>query len=376
MSSPVLNAKEESITLRELLKRSAESAINIQCEDGAFPQRKTTYYGDPQQPVRITSQWLRIFTEVYSITNDRKFLKAARDASSYLVSDKVRPHGYTFHCRNSSNKDKVNGVFGQAIPIWALATAADSFNKERLHKVAEEVAVHHPYDEYLSLWHRVEIDGKVLPIDRTLNHQLAFAAAVSTVKNDKCQSNVLNFLDNLENLIGIRSTRVIRHLSKTPLIHQGDTTYKNKLTTLRNRVLFELYSYSQSTKYKEISYHPLNIFWLSCLKKQFPNHSIWDSDLINNIINIIKTDYFKNQVQKPDMSFTVSATGFYVGVALAIFEENISDAISWIEKQLSYAYDLSNELLVKDVADRVKMASNLCYLTEFPDLDVKLRFRN
>ncbi|MBP1923825.1 hypothetical protein J2751_002870 [Halorubrum alkaliphilum] len=365
----------ETITIHELLIRGVEAGIDLQCDNGSFPQRETSYYDDPQLPVRTTSQWLRMLIEAYKITERKKYLKAAEGAASYLISDVVRPHGYTFHCRNSSNKDKCNGVYGQAMPIWALTTAAEYLGRSQLHDIAADVAVSHPYDNYLSLWHRVEITGEVLTIDRTLNHQLAFAGAVSTVGTAQCQDQVQDFLDSLENQLGSRSDGVIRHFVRTPLIHRGSTTNRNMLTTLRNRVLYEAYRYAPSVRNKEVSYQATNLFWLSYLKKQYPNHGLWDTELVSRIVEVVQSEHFAREVKQTDMAFTASPTGFYIGAALDMFDEEHSIVTKWISEQVNRTFELTSESLVVDAPDDIKMASNICYLTEFSDLDVEIEIK-
>ena len=372
MSDVTLNTEKRTMTLRELLEWSAQTGLKLQCSDGSFPQHESSYYNDPQLPVRATSQWLRIFVEAYSISGDSKYLHHANEAASYLISDAVRPHGYTFHCRNSSGKDKCNGVYGQAMPVWALTTAAEYLDRNELYDVAEDVVMCHPYDDYLSLWHRVEITGDVLTIDRTLNHQLAFAGAVSTIDTKKCQRSVIDFLDNLERVLVSRSDGIIRHFARTPFVHKKHTTNRNRITTLRNRVLFEAYRHFPSARNKEVSYQATNLFWLAYLKKQFPDHGFWDTELINRITEVVQTKQFHTEVKQTDMAFTASPTGFYIAVALGIFNEDYRSAARWITEQLDRTFKLDSESLVADVSDHVKMTSNICYLTEFPDIDLEV----
>ncbi len=376
MSDFTSNTEKKTLAIYELLERSAQTGLKLQCSDGSFPQRESSYYGDPQLPVRTTSQWLRVFSEAYSISKDPKYLKPAHDAASYLLSESVRPHGFSFHCRNTSGKDKCNGVYGQAMPVWALTTAAEHLNRTELHDVAEEVVMQHPYDEYLSLWNRVEIDGDVLTIDRTLNHQLAFAGAVSTIDTDHCQEKIQNFLDNLERLIGTRPEGIIRHFVRTPFLHTSQSTLRNRLVTLRNRVLFEVYRYSPSFEQKEVSYQATNLFWLAYLKKQCPKHTFWASELVSQIVGAVKSEEFKKQVRRTDMAFSASPTGFYIAVALAVLDDDVSEAMEWIEEQLVRSFDLSDKQLMGDVSDPIKMASNTCYLAEFPDLEAVITVRD
>jgi hypothetical protein len=237
---------------------------------------------------------------------------------------------------------------------------------------AREVANLYPYESDLALWNRVEIDGTVLPIDRTLNHQIAFAAALSHVDDSEIQSEVEHFLENFLQVAGIRSDGTIRHLVNTPLRFRT-LSAGNKKAVLRNKILYEAYEFLPSMKRKEVSYHPLNLFWLSQLKKNFPEHSLWDSEYISLATRLIEADEFEARLTRTDMAFSISVSGFYLGIASLAFGSSHKAALKWIEKQFEIAYDISEGALVNDVPDPEKTASNICYLAEFPALHERIK---
>ena len=120
MSEPDSDTEGETITLHELLERSARAALKLQREDGSFPPGRNGIYDEPETPVRTTSHWLTTLSKVYEITGDEVFAEAANDAADYLLSDEARPYGYTFHSRSVEGKDKCGGVVSQAVPIHGL----------------------------------------------------------------------------------------------------------------------------------------------------------------------------------------------------------------------------------------------------------------
>lgn len=365
MYCPRSGTDRRDISIESILETVANDALSIQNEDGSFPQDDTSFYGDPQLPIRVTSQWLRILVHQYERTGEEEYLRAANQAASYLISDETRPHEYTFHYRNTKKKDKCDGVFGQALPIWSLCHAAEVLERDDLYEVAESVANLIPFDTSQSVWKRVEIDGEILTIDRTLNHQLAYAAAVSKVREYPIQKQVEAFLESLPTLVGVREDGIIRHFVRTPINQKMG--FRDNLVSIRNRVLYECYRMSSSMRSKEVSYQAVNLFWLSELKKEFPDHSVWDTPLIRDALDVVETKEFKSEVRKTELAFSDSATGFYIGVALSVFNNDWDAAAEWITDQFEYRYNLHSDLLVDDFEGRMKMASNLCYLAELPD---------
>ena len=55
MSEPESETEGETITIHELLERSARTAPDLQREDGSFPPGQNGVYDEPETPVRTTS---------------------------------------------------------------------------------------------------------------------------------------------------------------------------------------------------------------------------------------------------------------------------------------------------------------------------------
>ena len=108
-------------TFKELLIKSARKGLEILDKDsGAFPPGENGPHKQITTPVRNTAHWVKILLYGYKTTGDNVFLLAAIKSLEYLLSDDVRPGGYTYINRDYKNGDKCNGVIGQAWPIEAL----------------------------------------------------------------------------------------------------------------------------------------------------------------------------------------------------------------------------------------------------------------
>lgn len=281
----------ETITLHELLERSARSALDLQREDGSFPPGRNYHYDEPKLPVGTTSHWLLTFTEVYDHTNEGEFKEAARGCVDYLLSNEARPHDYTFHSRNAESKDSCNGVIGQSGPIRALARAGDVFGWKDAKEMAREVFFLLPFDQQLGLWERIEIDGKNLSFDRTLNHQIIFAARAAELHHhdDQVNDRITRFLDRLEANLSLRSDgRIVHYVrpSVTDVVRKL-STHPRYYSLMWNEIANIYCAVTDRLLQKERGYHPLNMKGLALLYDGFPSHSFWNNEMFEQAMDYL-----------------------------------------------------------------------------------------
>ena len=90
----------------------------------------------------------------------------------------------------------------------------------------------HHFNEQYGLWNRLEINGDVLSIDMTFNHQLWFAACASLIdspRKKEIQGRVVRFLDCLTENLTILNNGLIYH----PITRK----IKDKYSTLSLKVI-------------------------------------------------------------------------------------------------------------------------------------------
>ena len=333
MSEPASETERETITIHELLERSARAALDLQREDGSFPPGRNGVYDEPETPVRTTSHWLTTLSKVYEITGDEEFAEAANDAADYLLSEEARPHGYTFHSRNVEGKDKCDGLVGQAAPIRSLAIAGRALDRSDLYEEAKTVFLSHPFENRVNLWKRREITGKVLSFDRTLNHQILFASSAIelTNRNQKVTRQLARFLDGLQKNLITRSNGLIRHFVRPSLSDLFGSVINNPSCwdLLLNEMLFHLYTKSKSQLETEVGYHPVNMDGLAKLKLRFPNHPIWSDDSV-----ILATEYIRNENNIDNMLDSPKGSNvpsIRLARAQSVFHNDNKKAVSLLE---------------------------------------------
>ncbi len=166
---------KSKIDLNEVLIRSSSAALALQREDGSFPEGHNGPWNDLDTPVRVTANWSILLLKGYTLTRDKIMRDAALRAGDYLTNSKCRPHCFSFFCRKTKNKNQCNGLIGQAWAIEALIELGKELKKNRYLQIAEDVIMKHRFNEKHCLWHNLEIDGKNLHINRTLNQQIWFS---------------------------------------------------------------------------------------------------------------------------------------------------------------------------------------------------------
>lgn len=366
---------EETITLHELLERSARAALDLQRDDGSFPPGQNGVYEESETPVRTTSHWLTTLSKVYEITGDEEFADVANAAAEYLLSDEARPHGFTFHSRNANGKDKCDGLVGQAVPIRGLARAGVALDRPALLEVAKDVFSLHPFDERLGLWRRVEIDGSNLFFDRTLNHQLLFAGAAAHLTSEfqSIEQTIERFVEQLSANVTTRPDGTLRHYVHPPLRSTARTVIQNPRDwrLILNNALSYFYTVSSARKRKERGYHPVNLLGLAQI--QANSHSI---DLLAD-----GGEKFLDTVTAPDAIGAAAEDQHYGGmtpgidVALALWEFRSADSSrvrKWVERDIREKYDTNTGLLSAETEDPAFQAAAISYAVDLPNIEIRI----
>ena len=323
--------------------------------------------------MRTTAHWLTTLSKVYEITGDEVFAEAANNAADYLLSDEARPYGYTFHSRNAERKDKCDGLVGQAAPIRGLARAGVVLDRTDLLETAADVFLSHPFDGQLGLWERVEIDGNVLSFDRTLNHQLTFAAAGAELKsiNSSVDDRLHWFLDCLDSNIERHPNGLIKHYVRpSPLnaIRKAVTTRRHWILLI-NEVVFHYYSRSISRRKTEIGYHSVNLSSLARLKEAYFNHTFWESELVDDVTVFVTLDEYRGAGGVFDIASGSMLPGIETAYGLLILGDQ-AEVTEWIMTDIEARFDFDDGMFTKNTEDPISQATKVYNLTFFPEMEV------
>lgn len=372
------------LSLDEIIIKSADTAISLMDKKkGAFPPGTNGPHGHKDTPVRNTSHWLITILKAYEITQNNKYLDIANLIIKYLLSEEVRPGGYTFIHRDSKGIDKCNGLIGQAWTIEALAEAYRVLSNNACIELAQKVFLMHPFNPKIGLWKRLDINGSAWRgFDLTLNHQIWFAAAgsliISQIKNHEINYQIKRFLDCLPKNIGLRKD------GRFQMPVNWKYLIKNKYFTDAIRVT-EIYKLLRvkgnikkvkSGKEVEDGYHAFHLYGLGIIKETFPEHPIWSSKLIKRSVDYLFNENYYKSVMNSKYGIGYNPPGIEVAYALQAFEELVGKKFDineikrkWIYKQFEITYDLNINLMNKVKFDPDTYAARIYEVTRINNLD-------
>ena len=362
-------AGHRTVSTYELLEQSVTAALDLQRDDGSFPPGQNGVYDESETPVRTTSHWLNTLAHVYELTGDETFANSAIAAADYLLGEEARPHGYTFHSRNEG-QDRCDGLVGQSPAIRSLANVGAILDRPEIKAAAEEVFMLHPFDDRLGIWERVEIDGRRLSFDRTLNHQIHFASAGAYLADDEIDRMIRQFLEKLSDTLRTYRNGLIKHFLRPPpiLVLKTLSSDRSRWNLLWNEIMFHYYSRSRDHRRKETGYHVVNLAALSHLKRQYPDHEFWTSDEIRRAIR-----YLDERSTDGNVNYGSLLPGIQTAIALHVLDDQpVEEVKTFVASDLESKFDFESNLMVNDTVDPMYQAASIVHLTILPDLYVSI----
>lgn len=369
--------------LNDFIILTAEKALQLQNKDGSFPAGHNGPYNDPETPVRNSSHWLITFAKCFEITGKTIFKKKVVELAEYLYSKDARPYGYSFYHRKKKTKDKCNGLIGQAWTFEALYEASKTLGDPKYIKLSEDVFFQHPFNENAGLWHCLEIDGKILPLDLTFNHQLWFAASISLcddAKNKEIARRVNRFLDCLKKNVTVLNNGLIYHaIEELPSSDiAGNMKLKEKIINSSRQILAILKGEKNSREkmiYKSVGYHAFNMYAFTTLKQQIPAHNFWSSESFIKTLNYLLADDYKTGLDDNKYGYPYNPPGFEVPYSLGLLEDIDREKIKeisqwWLNEQIRRCYSKKTGKMDKHTLDPVALTARIYEATRLPNLEV------
>ncbi|WP_020562806.1 glycoside hydrolase family protein [Methylosarcina fibrata] len=335
-----------------------------------------------ETPVRNTCHWALSLCRAYELTGKPEYKEIAIQLGDYLLSEEARPFGSSFHHRNEINVDRCNGLIGQAWAFEALAALTKITGDLKYTFTAEEVFFKHKFNQKLSLWHSLDINGTSLNIDNVFNHQLWFAATASILKGNR-RHEILNyttaFLDALPYNLTIQNTGLIEH-NVHRVMRSPKQRFLGFIKHLRNGTLFyrlfkqpleKVNNESYGKVARENGYHAFNTYALAIFKEEIPEHDFWKSATLGKIINYLETDEYISQLDNSAYGYPYNPPGFEVPYSLYTLADIENEKLlkitdKWINEQFTRCFDFTNNLMLKNCPDPITQAARIYEITRFP----------
>lgn len=368
--------QSRSSTLYDLIEQSSEKIAQQQHEQGSFPPTRGGIYGTIETPVRNTARWLSCLLHSYQYSKSNEIGKSAEKAADYLCTVKARPYDATFKVREKG-KDQCDGLIGQAEPIKSLLNAGLLLDREEYINEAIEVFELIPFDYEIGLWESIEITGRKLSFDRTLNHQLIFASYMSKISNllQPAEKEIVKFLDRLGENMETHPDGLVQHYIQPPLL-TSITTLGNNLRHWRllwNEVATYYHQRTENHRNKEQGYQPTVLFSLAILNQEFPEHSVWENNHVQSALEFSKTQLYQSQIKTRKSKYGSRLPGIHHAKFLHSFEDASPEELRpWVQLDIDRTYDPDTGLLTRNAVDPVFQASSISAATELPDMEIQI----
>lgn len=366
----------------DLLVLVARAAIDSQLPDGSMPAGHNGPYGDPETPLRNSGHWTYTFLKAYSLTGERRFEEAAYRTSRVLLRPDLRPGGHAFHYRTAPGKDRCSGLIGQAWTIESLALAWSHFQTAEHLALALDAFRAHPFDTKYGLWQIRDIDGSLHGFDKTLNHQLWFAAAASRLLDSGAPDLRLTldvFLERLPRNTALFPNGLIHHDSILQL-----ESRRRRIVTIPTRVVgSDLFPRSllrhrpvanaASLYMKSVGYHAFCAHAFATLKLRMPSHSFWRSSSMHRVVRyLLSADYSSLINVENRYGFPYNAPGFEVPFALSTLTDSTEVEASrltssWVTAQVLRTFNPDSMRFDRGTPDPATLTARIYEMSGLPD---------
>lgn len=355
--------------LYPLLVESSEEALKKQNTDGSMPPGHNGPYHHPETPIRNTCHWIITFLKAYEITNDESFLQASERGIDFVIEQKGLSK-YNYCHRTAGGKDKCNGLIGPAWTMESLLIASKELGRKDLADLAADIFFLHKFDEKRGLWHVREIDGEILSLDYTFNHQLWFAAIGSMFDKKEypgVHEQVKVFIDRLVHNFNVYKNGSIKHI--VPLVPWNIDILKRIGSEAAEYIVLG----KKDAMLKAVGYHQFNLYAFGILKENYPGIAFWDSEKFKKALLYLESSEYEKSLEGNKYGFGYNVAGIEVAFILSIFKENSEDLVKyWTEKQFQKHYNADKKMLCENTDDPETVSARLYEATRLPDIEIDL----
>ena len=301
--------------------------------DGYFPSGHNGPYGHQETPVRNTAHWVVSLSTMLRHSSEPRLNDALSAAVEYLLSEKHRPGGYTFHCRDAPGRDKTNGVIGQAWVMEALIHASRTIARPELLDLALQLYFMHPWNPRAAAWEVRELWGETGRLDTTFNHQLWFASISSMLGDDEVDRHVEAFISTHVDKLQTYRDGVIYHLGgQFPAA--SSSKYSTRLVPAVN--LFRHVarrSLKRKFRLKSSAYHAFNLMALLNLSSNMPFLDYWKSANFASLLRPLTSQNFAAEISESPYGFEYNLAGYESAIVAYKFGLSNANVKYWQKAQ-------------------------------------------
>ena len=350
--------------------------VHIGASSALFPGGRNGPYFDLESPVRNSAHALCTMAVAHSLTGDDVFLRYGQALARFLLDEhEFLMNGVAVH-RQRSPKDWCNGVIGPAWLIEGLTVGGRLLDIPAAVERARALATAQPFDDRAALWCREDPRRGAGGLDRTLNHQVYFAAAATGVaraalETDDVPATVTAFLDHLAER-GLRvepSGLIVHHVAGRDETGRGLRGLKERtLRRARNspallRVRNGRPGRAPDMRERDRGYHIYSLFTLANLRLAVPAHPLWNADPLRKALGLVVSDGWLNTLDENRYAYAYNAPGLELALVARGFGDIepglAATAGEALTRQVARSLDPGSGLFVHSTPDRLTLSARI-----------------
>lgn len=357
---------------RDLFLAAAEGLLErIVRLDGSralFPGGRNGPYFDLESPVRNSAHVLASMAIAYRLSDEARFADGGRNLAAFLLAENgFAKEGLHVH-RQKSGKDWSNGIIGPAWVIEALALAGRYLDHAAARSRAQALASAQPFDTRAALWRRQDPGGGPSSVDRTLNHQVAFAVALQTTKDDADDRGSV-FLDHLARG-GLRVDEdglIIHHVPRRDEVERRLLGHREqllryaanspRLARLRGRPAAAM----DASRERDVGYHLYTLFCLARLRLLSPEHPVWRASPIRIALATSASDSWLVTLDGNSYAYPYNGPGLELPLIACAFHDIVPELSGITEtavaRQIARTWDNKSRCFSRGTSDALTLTA-------------------
>lgn len=207
----------------ELLVKKADEVAPFIHENGFAPKGCNGPYCNQDTSLRNSAHWFIVFQYLAKLCKADKYREVAELLMNYLLDDSNYGLNGAPLCREDEHTDNVNGLIGPAWVAEAFIYAYQSLGRVEYLKKAFSILNSAAFQSTEKMWEIIDTNGKNWGIDRTLNHQVWYAAICKELLyigeglisgTEKMESEVEQFIGHLPWIMRSYPNGVFLHIAR------------------------------------------------------------------------------------------------------------------------------------------------------------------
>lgn len=349
--------------------------VDIGNAKSLFPGGRNGPYFDIESPVRNSAHALCTMAIAHSLTGDQHFLRHGEALARFLVDE----HEFLLNAvavhRQRAPKDWCNGVIGPAWLVEGLTVGGRLLDIPEAVERAGVLSAAQPFDPQTALWRRADPRKGTGGLDRTLNHQIYFAAAAAGAAQaagpERVPQAVTTFLDHLVDG-GFRvepSGLIVHHVAGRNELGKGLRGLKARtLRRARNSpTLLRLRNGGRGSapdmRERDLGYHIYSLFTLANLRLAASEHPFWSAEPLRLALELVVSDGWLDRLDENRYAYPYNAPGLELPLVARAFgdvEQKLaatSDVA--LTRQVERSLDGGSGLFVRSTPDRLTLSARI-----------------